>query len=239
MSRNKSAPADKNSWLARRAWGLEGGIFVGGVEARTTLAGVEDIVADDEGLGEAGVQPLQQPKHGRLLRLRARIGGNPLGIQAPLITDPDAVSVVPHAVGSNLLEPAPRLDGAVAPDHKVVAAPFPSLPAVPVVDVAHTALLRWSHSRAVNNDQRDGTHGSHQLGYARGGTECRQNSSEDTDERLDDEFPDGLLRSDLRDALGSFGSLGSFGELRILIAHGGILLSGYKYPNDPLDQLLK
>ena len=109
----------------------------------------------DQGAGIALAQFFDQQPHGTSLLRRAGIVGLSGFVESALIAYAYAMAVVVLAVGTHLGHRSPRLHGAAAPHHVVVADSLPPPCPVPSVYVLCRALLPGTDSRAVNDDESD------------------------------------------------------------------------------------
>ena len=145
--------------IEQEVTGLQVVILCSRVEAGTGLHGVENVVTHDKGLGKLGMQAFEQLAHGLLLGFGTGVGRTPFGIQAALVADTDGMTVTVLAVSTDYLQRTPRLDGAVAKHHEMVAAAvLPPMGAMPAVDVLDVATLPRTHCRAVDDDEGNVSH---------------------------------------------------------------------------------
>lgn len=138
--------------------GLEVAVLRGSVEARAGLHGIENVVTHDQGLGKLSMKLFEQLAHRKLLGLGAGVGRATFGVQAAFVADANRVAVVVLAMGTNHIVRATVFNGAVAANHLVVAATFPTVGAMPAVDVLNRALLPRTHCGAVDDDKCDNSH---------------------------------------------------------------------------------
>lgn len=134
-------------------------VFRQGVEARAGLHGVEHIVANNHGVGELSMKLFKKGTHGAFLRLGAGVGRATIDIQAAFVADAYRVAVVVLAMCANLRQWTTDFYRSVTTNHIVVAAAFPATGTVPAANLADSALLPRLHSRAMNDDVVDDTHG--------------------------------------------------------------------------------
>ena len=135
-----------------RLGGLQIPVLVSGIEARAGLHGVEHVVAHDQSLRVLRMQLFQQLAQGALLGFGAGVGGTAFSVQAAFVADAYRVAVAVQAVGADHLNGTARLDCSVAAHNEVVAATFPTVVAMPAVDVLNRALLPRTHCGAMKND---------------------------------------------------------------------------------------
>ena len=133
------APAGmvRGSLLRFRRETVQVAVLAGEVgDAGTGLAGVQVVVADDEGTRVAAVQVLDEEAQLVSLRLGACVGGLTADVEPALVADADGVGVVSLAVCADHVFGSPRLYAAVASYDVVVAdAELPAPAAVPRVDL--------------------------------------------------------------------------------------------------------
>ena len=126
--------------------------------AGALLAGIQVVVAHDEGAGVGPVQFLQQAAERGALGLGAGVGGTAADVQSALVADAQRVAVVVHAVGADHLLGTTRLYLSAAADNVVVAYHQPPSLPVPVVNLCCRRCLVVPHCRTVNNNQCDISH---------------------------------------------------------------------------------
>ena len=128
-------------------------------DAGARLLGVEVVMTHDQGLGVTPVQFLEQPSHGSLLRLGARVGGLTADVQPALVADAYRVGIVVLAVGTRQPFRTTGLYRSVTADHVVVAdAEVKASLAMPRVNLSGRGCLVGHHCRTVDDDQCNGSH---------------------------------------------------------------------------------
>ncbi len=83
--------------------------------------GVEVVVTDNQGVGVALMEVLQEPAKGCLLLRRTRVGGLTADVETTLVAYANGVAVVVHAVGADHPFRSARLYLSVTTDNVVVA----------------------------------------------------------------------------------------------------------------------
>ena len=128
-------------------------------DAGAILPGVEVVMAYDHGARIALVQFLKQSSHGSLLRLSARVGGLTSCVVPALVADADRVGIMVLAVGTDHPFRTAWLYCPVSTDHVVVAdTEFPTLTAMPRVDLSGRGGLVRPDCRTVDNEQCNAAH---------------------------------------------------------------------------------
>ena len=100
---------------------LEVGVLLGGIEGGTGLEGIEVVVAEDEGTGEALLELAEEKEEGLALLGGAGVLGLTVLIEAAFVADADGGAVVVLTVGTDLVKGTTGQTGAVAADVVVVA----------------------------------------------------------------------------------------------------------------------
>ena len=126
--------------------------------AGALLAGIQVVVAHDQGAGVGPVQFLQQSAERGALGLGAGVGRTAAYVQPALVADAQRVAVVVHAVGADRRLGSSRLYLSAAADHVVVAYAVPPLLPVPAVDVLRRGSLVGPHCRTMYYYQCDRPH---------------------------------------------------------------------------------
>ena len=122
------------------------------VEVGTGFPRIQVVVTDDQGLGIAPVQDLQQMQHRQFLLQRTRVGGLTADVEPALVADADGVGVVVQAVGADHVLRAALFNLSVTTDDVVVADAEVEAPlAVPGVDLGGRGCLVGPHCRTVND----------------------------------------------------------------------------------------
>ena len=128
------------------------------VDAGAGLSGVQVVVADDECARVAAVEVGEERTQRTLLCAGAGVGRLSANVAASLVAYPDAVAVVVAAVvGGQGLRASP-VDGAVAP-YEVVVGGWLTVLLTAAADVAGCLAADGPPCRAVDDDERDASHG--------------------------------------------------------------------------------
>ena len=130
-------------------------------DAGAILLGIQVVMTQDHGAGVTPVESLKQSSHGSLLSLSTRIGGLTADVKPALVADADRVGVVVLAVRTDHPFRTTWLYRSVTADHVVVAdTEFPTLAAMPRVDLSGRACLVGTNCRTVNDEHGYYSHGS-------------------------------------------------------------------------------
>ena len=105
------------------------------IETRTILVGVQVVVSYYHGAGVTLMQFFEQPSHGLLLCLSARVSGLTADVQTTLIAYAYRVGVMVHAVGADHVFRTSQLYASVTTDDVVVADAIKPSVLMPLVDV--------------------------------------------------------------------------------------------------------
>ena len=142
--------------------GVEGGAllepFLGGDASVAVGVGREVAMSEDEGIGEASVQLLQQLSHAASLCIGARVGREAPVVQSALVADAYRMAVVAAAVGASLMEGPSVVHSAVACDVVMITDVLPATAEVICPALFEGVALRRSRCRAVQDDECDGSH---------------------------------------------------------------------------------
>lgn len=140
---------------------IENGIIVFvAVERGTRLIG-EFPVAVERGMRKSAMQRCQKSFQCCFLFLGARVFRSLAVFGAsPDIADADTMAVMPGAVGSDLCDKPPCVEGAVAVDYIVIADVAETSGEVPLSDVGNGEVFAFRCCRTMDDEFRDGAHGS-------------------------------------------------------------------------------
>ena len=97
------------------------GIFVGCIEARTILRGIQVVVTDNHGAGVTPMEVFEQPSQGSLLFCRSCVGGLTADVEPALVAHAYRMGVVVQAVGTDHPFRTAWLNLSVTTDDVVVA----------------------------------------------------------------------------------------------------------------------
>lgn len=132
--------------------------FLGGDASVAVGVGREVAMSEDEGIGEASVQFLQQLSHAVSLCRGARVGRESLVVQSALIADAYRVAIVSATVGACLVQRPTVVHRAVARDVVMITDVLPATAAMICPALFEGVALCRSRCRAVQDDECDGSH---------------------------------------------------------------------------------
>lgn len=134
-------------------------VLLRSIETRAGFVG-KDVVSHDEG-SRVGLLEFDEESSegGALLGSSGIFGFFVVGGHASDVTDTDGVSIVVHAVGTDLFFWASFVDAAIAIDDVVITDAFPTSGFVPAIDVLDGIVLAFGSGGAVDDDKGYCSHG--------------------------------------------------------------------------------
>ena len=111
------------------------------------------------GLGEYGLKGLYQGDEGTLLRLVEGVGRTAPAVETANVADADAVLIVPIGMGSNFVDRAAGMKGAIEVDDEMIAYVLESPFEMPAAYLFDGVVSVFAGGSAVDNDIVDFSHG--------------------------------------------------------------------------------
>lgn len=138
---------------------VEGGVLFLGIEARTVLCAVQEVVTNNLGIRIGLLQLLEQVPEGGLLLGSTGVGIATVSVLATDVANANGMLVVAYDMGTGKLLGTAGMNAAILIDDPVVATAWPPFLAVPVVKVLDCDLTAELGGGAMDDNPLDILHG--------------------------------------------------------------------------------